>query len=125
MTTGLNMREIRARLVQREQELRELRRSLGEAAADPLTGVFASEPSSADHHPGDLGSDAFERMKDVSILASVERRLADVAVALERIDARTYGVCQACGEPIASERLLARPEVRFCIPDQERLERSA
>ena len=37
---------------------------------------------------------------------------------LQRIDAGTYGRCEACGEPIPQERLEAVPTARFCIRDQ-------
>jgi len=34
----------------------------------------------------------------------------------------TYGDCESCGEPIGYSRLEARPEARFCIACQTRLE---
>ncbi|MFO7281453.1 MAG: TraR/DksA C4-type zinc finger protein [Thermoanaerobacterales bacterium] len=47
-------------------------------------------------------------------LDRVEADLAGVDVALERLDAGTYGRCEACGEPIADERLAADPTTPFC-----------
>lgn len=125
MRTQIDLQATRARLADREHELVQLRRSLEQEATDPVTGTFATELSGADQHPGDVGTEAFERTKDVSILASIERRLADVQDALARLDGDRYGVCQACGEPIGAARLEARPEVRFCLDDQERAERGA
>ncbi|MBA2281505.1 MAG: TraR/DksA C4-type zinc finger protein [Acidimicrobiia bacterium] len=57
--------------------------------------------------PPDPGSDA-------SDLEEVEAELADVERALQRLDDGTYGVCEACGEPIDDERLAAHPATRAC-----------
>lgn len=124
MRTEIDLHVARARLDEREAELQQLRRSLEEGAPDPFTDTSATELSGGDQHPGDVGTEAFERTKDVSIRASIERRLSDVHDALARLDGDRYGICQACGESIDPERLAARPEVRFCIDDQERAERS-
>ncbi|MBB3224040.1 TraR/DksA family transcriptional regulator [Pseudoduganella umbonata] len=40
----------------------------------------------------------------------------------EHGDAGDYGDCENCGEPIGYSRLEARPEARFCIACQTRLE---
>ena len=53
-----------------------------------------------------------------------KRRLMQVDAALERVDEDEYGWCCQCGEPIGVRRLTARPEVPFCIPCQEKLERA-
>jgi RNA polymerase-binding transcription factor DksA len=36
-----------------------------------------------------------------------------------RIAGGTYGICQACGKTIPSQRLLAVPLTRFCLPCQD------
>jgi DnaK suppressor protein len=53
----------------------------------------------------------------------MEAKIADVERALERLEAGTYGVCEACGQPIAEARLEAYPAARFCRADQARSER--
>lgn len=82
-----------------------------------------SELSGADQHQADVGTETFEREKDLSILEQVEAELTDVARALERINEGTYGLCEACGQPIADERLEAVPAARFCLEDQAEAER--
>jgi len=47
--------------------------------------------------------------------ALVEKEIASVQRALGRIEDGTYGTCVRCGEPIAPERLDARPEAALCI----------
>src|SRR3989338_3067302 len=46
---------------------------------------------------------------------ALEERLAEVRQALERIAAGTWGICRACQEPIAEERLRANPAAEYDI----------
>ena len=47
-------------------------------------------------------------------------RLAEVEDALRRLDAGAYGQCERCASEIPGVRLEAIPEVRLCMPCQER-----
>ncbi len=38
-----------------------------------------------------------------------------VIEALEKIDEGSFGLCEACDEPIAAKRLLALPSARYCL----------
>lgn len=80
------------------------------------------EISSSDQHQADVGTETFDRERDLSILEQVEAELADVEHALRRLDDGTYGTCEACGKPIGAERLEALPAARFCLDDQSRAE---
>lgn len=82
-----------------------------------------SELSSLDQHQADIGTETFDREKDISILEQVEAELGDVEHALRRLDDGTYGTCEACGKPIGDERLEALPAARFCVEDQAGAER--
>lgn len=44
-----------------------------------------------------------------------EGLLREVHLALAAIENGTYGLCTACGEPIAALRLKAVPETRLCL----------
>jgi RNA polymerase-binding transcription factor DksA len=57
----------------------------------------------------------FEREKDMAILEHLERELAEIEAALQRLDEGTYGVDEVTGEPIAPERLEAYPIARTNI----------
>jgi DnaK suppressor protein len=53
--------------------------------------------------------------------------LQKIDAALKRIEAGTFGTCLACGEPIGTARLEARPVATLCIDckaEQEQGERS-
>jgi DnaK suppressor protein len=78
--------------------------------------VAASRSSNADdEHDPEGATIAFERQQLVALLEAAQRRLADVEAAVARRAAGRYGVCAACGGPIAPERLAARPAARTCI----------
>lgn len=81
--------------------------------------------SFADNHPADLGSENFERSKDLSLQEHSYGRLRLIDEALARIEKGTYGVCQRCGERISRERLEAVPEAPYCLPCREYEERSS
>jgi RNA polymerase-binding protein DksA len=83
------------------------------------------ELSAVAQHQADLGTETFEREKDLSILERVEAELGDVEHALRRLDDGTYGTCEACGEPIGDERLEAMPAARLCVRHQGEAEREA
>jgi RNA polymerase-binding transcription factor DksA len=53
-------------------------------------------------------------MPDLDVLEGIERELADVSRALERLDEGTYGTCEACGAALTDDQLAVRPEARFC-----------
>ncbi|SFK89996.1 transcriptional regulator, TraR/DksA family [Paenibacillus sp. 1_12] len=83
------------------------------------------ELSTNDNHPADLGSEMFERSKDIALNDNRERHFTQVTEALQRLDNGQYGICQSCGAPISFERLQAVPTTLFCkkhvpdIPDTE------
>jgi DnaK suppressor protein len=78
--------------------------------------VAASRASNADdEHDPEGATIAFERQQMVALLDQARRRLADVEAALVRRAGGGYGICEACGRPIAAERLAARPAARTCI----------
>lgn len=112
----------RSRLDDERRRLEEVRESL-DGLGDESERENLSELSSADQHQADVGTETFEREKDLSILEQVEAELADVAHALERLAEGTYGTCEACGKPIGEERLEALPAARFCLEDQALAER--
>lgn len=55
----------------------------------------------------------------LSLEHSLELKLKDVNLALEKIKKSEYGVCEKCGNEIEEERLLVCPEARLCIKCNE------
>lgn len=67
---------------------------------------------------------AASAVEDVQ-LAHAAAELADVLSARRRLDEGTYGLCAACGEPIAEPRLLAMPQARYCTACQAEQEQAS
>jgi len=127
MAPHVNVDRARERLLAERERLQRIADGLsaesGEAGGSERDAL--SELSLADQHPADLGTEMFEREKDLSILERIEAERADVDRALKRVDDGTYGLCEACGREIAKARLEIRPAARFCVDDQAAAEREA
>ena len=79
------------------------------------------EEIQSDNHPGDMATSTFDRELDYTLEENVERALAAIDAALERIENGTYGICTNNGEQIPAERLEAIPWATLCI-DCKRLQ---
>ncbi len=115
---------MRQRLTEERDRLSTIRNDL-EASRLESQEDGLQELSSYDQHQADVGTETFEREKDLSILQEVEGELADIEHALQRLDDGTYGTCEACGKPIGDDRLEAIPAARFCLEDQAEAERES
>lgn len=64
---------------------------------------------------------AIQRAEETAYLNDL---LAEVDMALERMDKGSYGLCETCHDPIETDRLCADPLLRFCLdhlsPSQQR-----
>ena len=114
--------QARGLLAQERDRLQAIKEEVEGARAEQQQDAL-QELSSYDQHQADVGTETFEREKDLTILGSIEGELADVEHALQRLDEGTYGTCEACGKPIPDERLEALPATRFCLDDQAEAER--
>jgi RNA polymerase-binding transcription factor DksA len=88
-----------------------------EALTRDLSGIIDASTSVAtdDEHDPEGATIAFERAQVAALLSRARERQADLDHALERVGEGTYGTCEHCGQPIAAERLAARPASRTCI----------
>lgn len=85
-----------------DEALSEVRESLGEGTNDD------------EHDPeGPTMSDEWSMLTGLQTEGEAELRELDAA--LERIDAREFGMCQSCGKAIGRPRLEARPYTTLCI----------
>lgn len=55
------------------------------------------------------------RESDTAILADLEARYDTVLSALARIQKKTFGKCEVCGEDIKQNRLEANPAATTCV----------
>lgn len=77
------------------------------------------ELSSYDNHPADMGTELFEREKDLALHEHAESELSKVNSALEAMAEGLYGKCQVCKNDIPYERLKIVPYTTLCIEHAE------
>ena len=96
--------EIRAEL-----EREHLRGQLGELVPGTDTSL------TFDENFADSGQVAAELGEAQSLAGPLIGQLADVELALAKLDDGSYGTCEQCGQAIGDARLEAMPHTRFCI----------
>ena len=102
-----NLLEERGRIV---SDLEALEESTAQTPKDS-----SGDLSSYSSHMADQGSDAMEREKAFLFASVKRRRLAELDLALERIQAGTFGICESCGKQIPIKRLERMPGASLCI----------
>lgn len=81
-----------------------------------------SDASGSGMHTGDAGSDAYDKDLALNILSKETDALYEIEEALLRIENKTYGICEMCGDPIPEVRLEALPFCRLTIACQTEVE---
>jgi len=99
-----DLKQARAALVAERQRLMV---ELGEPIENPGQMTYGSQAAAA--------TQVFEQQRDLALRDRSRMELHRVEVALRKLDAGTYGICESCGNPIVPERLEAIPWVGLCI----------
>lgn len=109
------LQSLKEKLEKEKGSLEEELRSFAVEEKKPLKGDWGTRYPRYD---GDIESEADEVQeyeKLLSVEYSLEKRLVDVNLALEKIKKGSYGKCEKCKKPIDEKRLDACPEARVCI----------
>ena len=104
----------------RERLLQE-RTQLLQRIAQERGGVVSRADMAAEHDVRsfyDRAQAISERNDEFAMNEHETAELGDIAAALERMDAGTYGHCTDCGVTIPTERLNAYPTAKRCIDCQ-------
>jgi len=91
---------------------RSLRREMDELGADPDADEVAFD---ADTGFADRSHSTEERERVMTMARSLRTNLREVEHAIVKLDDGTYGICDACGEPISHGRLKAMPDGVLCL----------
>lgn len=115
MLSNKQLSELRSQLLQEKNELESRFKqndhyNLNRGHAHESVG----ELSSYDNHPGDEGTELYEREKDIALNEHSEDELKDINRALEAMANGSYGKCLECGKEIPYERLEALPTTLYC-----------
>ena len=80
-----------------------------------LTNLRETLKSEVDPEADEGDWDLVEHEKAVTLVRSLERKLASVDYALRQAREGRYGICEWCGKPIDPARLEAMPETTLCL----------
>lgn len=111
--------EVRSTL---EADVERLRSEI--AAAETEIGHLLREGGEgAGNDQADVGSNTFERDHEMSMAKNARANLELVELAIQRVDAGSYGICESCSRPIGKMRLQAFPRATLCMECKQRQER--
>ena len=85
-----------------------------------VTGMTSQNDNLPD--PADRATLESDRNFTLRIRDRERKLIVKIKEALERIDNKTYGLCEECGEDISEARLKARPVTTLCIDCKKRQE---
>jgi len=74
-------------------------------------------------HMADMGSDVYEQDFTLGMAETERAIIGEIDAALQRIEDKTFGICQMTGKPITKARLDAKPWAKFTI-EAERIAES-
>jgi DnaK suppressor protein len=73
-------------------------------------------------HMADIGTDTYDQDFMLGLAANERDQLREIDAALQRIEDRSYGVCQLTGKPIPKARLDAKPWAKYTIEAARKME---
>jgi RNA polymerase-binding protein DksA len=74
-------------------------------------------------HMADMGSDVYDQDFTLGMAETERAIINEIDAALQRIEDKTFGVCQMTGKPISKARLDAKPWAKYTI-EAERIAES-
>jgi DnaK suppressor protein len=120
---SIDMERLRTELMEERQRVQAAIANLRESHPGSLDDEVEEISAGSDNHVGDSATATLGREIDYTLGENSEQVLAEINVALKRIEEGTYGTCKACGQEIAPERLDAYPWASLCIDDARKAER--
>jgi RNA polymerase-binding protein DksA len=88
-----------------------------------IQDLLRASGDGAGNDQADVGSTSLERDAEMSLANNTRDMLIQTERALDRMDDRTYGVCESCGNPIGKRRLMVFPRATLCMTCKQREER--
>lgn len=109
------LKEIEKKLKEEEtsltNELGNVLKPSSQPGATATEAVFPSYGDGEDENAAEVAT--FDT--NLALEGNLEQSLSDVKLALSKLMAGTYGICENCGKAIAEARLKAFPTARLCL----------
>ena len=92
---------------------------------DALNGVRARDGDlcTLPSEGAEIGTQIFDQSLALALLQNEAETIQKIDEAIERIEAGTFGICEACERPIPKARLKALPFAKLCVKCMEKEER--
>jgi RNA polymerase-binding transcription factor DksA len=107
--------ELKVRLEEQRNSLKKELESFATEDKNLKHNWDAKYPNREDGDKDEEADEVQEYDNALSLEYSLELKLKDVNMALEKIEQGKYGICENCGKEIDRERLLACPEAKTCL----------
>jgi len=117
--TATELKAIRSELA---KDLVRLKKELEEIETEMDDLIEASGVGAGDDQ-ADAGAKTFEREHEISLVYNARDMVLQTERALERIDTKTYGRCEDCGNAIGKARLQVFPRATLCMLCKQKEER--
>ena len=117
--SAAELKSIRAELA---KDLVRLKKELADVESEMDALIEASGVGAGDDQ-ADAGAKTFEREHEMSLVYNARDMVLQTERALERIDMKTYGRCEDCGNPIGKARLQVFPRATLCMICKQKEER--
>lgn len=118
----IDLEKAAARLQAEKRKLSGVISQIEESGLNNWLTDSTGELSAYDNHPADLGSETFERSKDLALCDNEAGLVSQIDHALDKIKSGSYGTCDICGKPIGNARLEALPWAAACVSCQKQLD---
>ncbi len=107
-----------------KQRLYELRQHLTRSLEGSAKEVKKPDESKGySQHQADEGTDDFDKRISLELTSKEFDILRQIERALEKIDDKTYGICDVTGKPIPTKRLEAIPYANMTVEAQDLFEK--
>ncbi len=117
--TATEMKAMRSELT---KDLTRLRAELAEVESG-MEDLIAAAGMGAGDDQADAGTKTFEREHEMSLVYNARDMVIQTERALERIENKSYGRCEECGNSIGKARLQVFPRATLCMSCKQKEER--
>jgi RNA polymerase-binding transcription factor DksA len=114
--------ELKAMRIELSKELLRLKHELVLIETE-MEELIADSGEGAGDDQADSGTKTFEREHEMSLVINARDMVLQTERALDRIDSKSYGICEDCSNPIGKERLQVFPRATLCMICKQKEER--
>jgi len=114
--------ELKAMRANLSKELERLKVDLAKVESE-MDSLIKDGGEGAGDDQADAGNKTFEREHEMSLLINARDMVIQTERAIDRIDNKSYGVCEVCGSQIGKARLEVFPRATLCMSCKQKEER--